>query len=105
MPDRSSNSTMPYGVAGGNVGSLRTIMPTFIGCRPSTSFSGSIAICSGSSLRCPGTGSCTMMPWISGSRFSRRIVASTLSSVTKAGRSTCSERIPTSAEALCLAPT
>ena len=39
---RSSNSTMPYGVAGGNVGSPRTIMPTFHGCRPSTSFAGSI---------------------------------------------------------------
>ena len=45
---------MPYGVAGGNVGSSRTIMPTFIGWRPSTSFSGSIAICSGSSLEVRG---------------------------------------------------
>ena len=37
---------MPYGVAGGNAGSLRTMIPTFMGCSPSTSLAGSIAICS-----------------------------------------------------------
>ena len=40
IPLRSNSSTMPYGVAGWNVGSPRSIMPTFQGCRPSTSFSG-----------------------------------------------------------------
>jgi hypothetical protein len=46
-----------------------------------------------------------MIPWISGSRFSRRIVARSSPSVMNPGMSTCSERIPTSEQALCLAPT
>ena len=73
---------MPYGVAGWKVGSPRIIIPMFHGCSPSTSFSGAIVRCTSSSRRCGGIGSCTMMPWISGSRLRRRRVARSSPSVT-----------------------
>ena len=73
---------MPYGVAGRNVGSLRSIIPTFHGWSPSTSFSGATVRWTSSSRRCAGSGSCTMIPWISGSRFRRRSVAISSPSVT-----------------------
>ena len=57
------------------------------GCRPSTSFARHRSW-SGPRARvmCLGSGSCTMMPWISGSRFSRRIVARSSPSVMKPGQ-------------------
>ena len=85
MSLRSSSSTIPYGVAGWNVASPRTTMPTFHGWSPSTSFSGAIVRCTSSSFRCAGSGSWTMIPWISGSRLRRRIVASISPPVTYPG--------------------
>ena len=59
----------PCGVQGINPGRFVNKHPAFIGCKPSTSFCGSISSNTAVSSKCSGSGICTKIPSTSGSRF------------------------------------
>ena len=69
MPERTRSSTTPKGVHGRKIGSPRTIIPTLTGVSASTSLAAEIARWTGATSICGGSGSCTIIPWTSGSAF------------------------------------
>ncbi len=100
-----SNWIMPLGVQGRKAFSPATILPMFVGWKPSTSFSGFIARSTFDSSMCFGRGSWTSMPLILGSLFIFSTKASRSSSEVSAGRRLSSEKIPISSQAFSFAVT
>mmetsp|Transcript_4243 Transcript_4243/g.15655 ORF Transcript_4243/g.15655 Transcript_4243/m.15655 type:complete len:251 (+) Transcript_4243:283-1035(+) len=101
-PLRSNNTTHPFGVHGMNRGSwpFMDSLPMFSGWNPSTSFSIVISAKIFSSFMCLGNGSCTKMPWHSGSALKSATTFNTSSSVDSSGISLWKETIPASSHAL-----
>ncbi len=98
-PASSSSRMTPAGVQGRGAGLPSQSAPTLSGWNPSASLAGEIASSTLPSSTCFGSGSCTRMPWVSGSALSRAMRASRSASLTEAGRWCSTERIPTSSQA------
>src|SRR3954447_250183 len=94
---------MPVGVHGRGAGRPRTSQPRFVGCRPSTSFSGSTA--ARIRLSSSPVGCWTRNAVHAGSALSSATTASTSACVLPAGRSRRMLLTPISAQSLCLALT
>ena len=105
IPENSISLIMPCGVQGRKHSSPIIILPTLMGVKPSTSFSGAIASMTALSRMCFGTGSWTRMPWISGSSLSFFTSATSSSSVVSAGSRISRESIPASVHAFSFAVT
>ena len=101
-PASFRSRTQPAGVHGSSGARPRSSRPALIGWKPSTSFSGATEAVTRSEFMPRGSGSCTRMPLIDSSAFSRAISESTSSSVAVSGRRTVTERIPTQPHAFCL---
>ena len=100
---RRSSSMHPIGVHGRGAGLPSTSQPRFVGCRPSTSFSGSTRESRAISSR--PVGCWTRKPVQAGSALSSSMTASTSAWVAVAGRSRRMLVMPISAQSLCLALT
>src|SRR5579875_2267096 len=97
---------MPVGVHGSGAGSPSTSEPRFIGCSPSTSFTGSTAVRISNSAAVPNpVGTCTRKAVHAGSALSPATMSSTSALAVPVGRSWRMLATPISAESLCLALT
>ena len=105
MPENSISLMMPCGVQGRKHSSPISILPTLIGVKPSTSFSGAMASITFFSSKPFGSGSCTRMPWMAGSAFSAAILSSNSLSAIVAGMRISREYMPASAQAFSFAVT
>ena len=85
-PPSASSSMTPAGVQGKKQGSPVISLPTFMGWKPSTSLSGSIASSTAFSSNWGGRGSCTRMPSISARPLSTSISSSSCAGSVSAGR-------------------